>query len=56
MNDVKQEVVWYKNYESAMTIFEKIHKRIEDGWRIHACLERDCDVIIIYEKDLEKAI
>lgn len=50
MNNVKQEVVWYRNYESTTDIFYDMQKYIEDGWRVHTCLNRSADVLVVYEK------
>lgn len=49
MNNVRQKVVWYRNYESMIVIAEDMQKRIEDGWRVHTCLERSSDVLVVYE-------
>lgn len=52
MNNVKQEVVWYRNYESIVVILEDMQKRIEGGWRIHTCLERSSSVLVVYETNI----
>lgn len=52
MVNVKQEVVWYRNYESIITIAEDMQKRIKDGWRVHTCLERRSDVLVVYETNI----
>lgn len=52
MNNTRQEVVWYENYESIYIIFRDVQQRIEDGWRVHTFLERQCDVLVIYEKSI----
>lgn len=52
MRNVKQEAVWYRNYEEMEHIYKSIIRHIENGWRVHTCLERYSDVIIVYEKDL----
>lgn len=50
MNNIKQEVVWYRNYEDITIIYRDMKKLIEDGYRVHTCLERNCDVLIVYDK------
>lgn len=50
MNNVKQEVVWYYNYVDARHIYESMQKRIDDGWRVHTCLNKSSDVLVVYEK------
>ena len=50
MNKVKQEVVWYRNFAKMEFIVQDIRDRIKNGWRVHTCLDRSCDVLIVYEK------
>lgn len=52
MNNVKQEVVWYRNYESIMIIYEDMQRHIEDGWRVHTCLNKSSDVLVVYERNI----
>ena len=52
MNNVKQEVVWYRNYESIMIIYEDMQIHIEDGWRVHTCLNKSSDVLVVYERNI----
>jgi hypothetical protein len=52
MSKVKQEVIWYRNYESIATILQDMRERIEDGWRVHACLNKSSDVLVVYEVNL----
>jgi hypothetical protein len=49
---IKQEVEWYFNYTNISYIYEDMKKWIEDGWRVHTCLNRSSDVLVIYEKDI----
>ena len=49
---IKQEVVWYFNYTHMSNIYECMKMRIEAGWRVHTCLERQCDILVIYEKEI----
>ena len=53
MTDVRQEVVWYKNYERIAVIQEDMHKHIEDGWLVHTCLNKSSDILVVYEKQLK---
>ena len=50
MNNMKQKVVWYFNYIDTREIYIDIESWLEDGWRVHTCLERSGDVLVIYEK------
>lgn len=52
MNNVEQKVIWYFNYEDIKNIYESMKAWIEDGWRVHTCLERSSDVLVIYEKNI----
>ena len=52
MNNTKQEVVWYKNYENIIIIFEDMQRHIEDGWRVHTCLNKSSDVFVVYERNI----
>lgn len=52
MRNVEQMPIWYYNHTSTKSIYKSINEHIEDGWRVHTCLERGADVIIIYERDL----
>ena len=52
MRNVEQMPIWYYNHTSMKSIYQSINEHIEDGWRVHTCLERYSDVIIIYERDL----
>lgn len=52
MNNIKQEVAWYRNYESIMIIYEDMQRRIEDGWRVHTCLNKSSDVLVVYERNI----
>lgn len=51
MNNIKQEVIWYKNYEGADVIYRSMNQWIADGWRVHTCLNKSSDVIVVYEKE-----
>lgn len=51
MNNVVQEIERYRNYSLITDICEGVQKRINDGWRVHAFLERQCEVLIVYEKN-----
>lgn len=53
MSNVKQEVVWYRNYEDIRTIQDGMEKRIENGWRVHTCLNKSSNILVIYEKEAE---
>lgn len=53
MKTKEQVARWYFNYTDIREIYNSINEYIENGWRVHTCLERHCDVIIIYERDLE---
>lgn len=53
--DTKQKVEWYRaGYEDIRDIYVDMQKYIDSGWRVHTCLERKCDVIVIYEKELDE--
>ena len=52
MNNVVQEIECYKNYAEMADICEGIRERIDDGWRVHAFLERQCVVLVVYEKNI----
>lgn len=49
MSKVKQEVIWYRNYESIVVILEDMRERIKDGWRVHTCLNKSSDILVVYE-------
>lgn len=49
MSNMRQEVIWYRNYDQMAFILQDMRDRIESGWRIHTCLERDCDILVVYE-------
>lgn len=51
MNNVIQEVEWYKNYVKIEVIFEDMLERIENGWRVHTCLNKSSDILVIYERN-----
>lgn len=51
MNNIKQKVVWYRNYEGMNIIFEDMQRQIENGWRVHTCLNKSSDILVIYEKE-----
>lgn len=51
MSNVVQEIEWYKNYANFIDICEGVQKRIDNGWRVHAFLERQCNVLVVYEKN-----
>jgi hypothetical protein len=53
MNNVRQEVVWYFNCTDTSRIYESIKSWLADDWRVHTCLERQGDVLVIYEKEVE---
>lgn len=53
MVNVRQEVVWYRNYERIVVIQEDMQRRIEDGWRVHTCLNKSSDILVVYEKQLK---
>lgn len=53
--DTKQKIEWYRaGYEDIRDIYVDMQKYIDSGWRVHTCLERKCDVIVIYEKELDE--
>ena len=51
MNNVIQEVEWYKNYVEIKVIFEDMLERIENGWRVHTCLNKSSDILVVYERN-----
>jgi hypothetical protein len=52
MSNVTQVVEWYRNFEDIAEIYEDMRSRIGNGWRVHTCLERRSDVLVIYEKSI----
>lgn len=52
MNNIMQEVVWYFNYVDARYIYEGMQERIDNGWRVHTCLNKSGDVLVVYEKNI----
>lgn len=50
-DDVIQEVVWFQNWENITAIVDDMNKHIEKGWRVHTCLEKCAEVIVVYEKN-----
>jgi len=52
MSKVKQEVIWYRNYESMAVILQDMRERIEDGWRVHTCLNKSSDILVVYEVNI----
>lgn len=52
MKEVVQAAMLYENYRSMSFIHENIKRWLEDGWRVHTFLERNCEVLVIYEKKL----
>lgn len=52
MKHVEQEVILYQNYEEPRRICSYMNNRIANGWRVHTCLERQCYVLVVYERDL----
>ena len=50
MNNVKQEVVWYPNYTNMEFIQESMERWIKEGWRVHTCLNKSSDILVVYEK------
>ncbi len=52
MNNIIQEVVWYFNYVGARDIYESMQERIDNGWRVHTCLNKSSDVLVVYEKNI----
>jgi hypothetical protein len=53
MKNIKQEVVWYRNYESIVVIKEDMERRIAQGWRVHTCLNKSSDILVVYEMQTE---
>ena len=50
----EQKVIWYPNYWEAKDIQKCMQDWIEDGWRIHTCLNKSSDVLVIYEREVVK--
>ena len=50
MNNVKQEVMLYSNYVNIDFIKESMERMIKQGWRVHTCLNKSSDVLVVYEK------
>lgn len=50
MNNVRQEVVWYPNYTNIEFIQESMERMIKEGWRVHTCLNKSSDILVVYEK------
>lgn len=53
MKHVEQKVIWYRNYELVEDICDDMNTWIANGWRVHTCLNKISDVLVVYEKDLE---
>lgn len=51
MGNIEQKVVWYRNYESIPEIREHMESCIANGWRVHTCLEKGYDVLVVYERE-----
>lgn len=47
---VKQKVRRFPNFVNTSDIESDMIWNIESGWRIHTCLERCAEVIVVYEK------
>ena len=50
---LKQKVVLYENFLSAHAIYENINVHLKDNWKIHACINKNDNIIVVYEKELE---
>ena len=51
MKHIKQEVVWYPNYRPIKDICQDMQMWIDDGWRVHTCLNKSSEVLVVYEKE-----
>ena len=51
---VKQEVRVFPNHIQTSDIASNMNWHIEEGWRVHTCLERGAEVIVVYEKSKEE--
>ena len=50
---MQQEVVSFPNYAETKDIVRNMRAFIEEGWRVHTCLERGSEVIVVYEKEAD---
>ena len=50
---VIQEIQRFPNYVDTSAIAESMNGRIDKGWRVHSCLVRGAEVIIVYERNEE---
>lgn len=46
----EQEVVRYYSYTPTGEIQKFMMKKIKDGWRVKVCLERESEVLVVYER------
>lgn len=50
----EQKVVPYYNWESLRTIQENMDEQIKSGWRVHTCLNKNSDILVVYEREAVK--
>jgi alanyl-tRNA synthetase len=50
---VIQEVQRFPNHIDTSAIAESMNGRIDKGWRVHCCLVRGAEVIVVYERNEE---
>lgn len=50
----EQKVVHYFLWESAIDIKKDMNKHCEFGWRVHTCLNKDSDILVVYEREVVK--
>lgn len=53
---VIQEIQRFPNHIDTSAIAESMNGRIDKGWRVHSCLVRGAEVIIVYYKEAQDSI
>ena len=49
---VNQKVEVFPNYAETTKIAANMNQYINNGWKVHTCLGRGVEVIVIYEKEV----
>lgn len=50
----EQKVVHYFRWDSISDIKKDMNKHGESGWRVHTCLNKDSDILVVYEREVVK--
>lgn len=50
-NIVQMAVIYGNNKIPFHYVSESINRYISDGWRVHTCIERGKEILVIYEKE-----